>query len=126
MVNDTIDILDPYIINLGIEFSVATLPNANADSVIANSTALLKQRFSNTFFIGEHFDITEIYSALKEIREVLDVLHVKVVNKVGIKYSNVQFSVNKNLSPSGTKLMCPKNAIFEIKFPEVDIKGKTK
>jgi hypothetical protein len=28
------------------------------------------------------------------------------------------------MSPDGNMLVCPKNAIFELKFPEVDIKGK--
>ena len=35
-------------------------------------------------------------------------------------------NADENLSPEGDYLMCPKNAIFEIKFPSVDIKGKTR
>ena len=77
-------------------------------------------------YIGEHFQISDIYAELKKASNVLDVVNVKVINKSGAQYSNVQFSVDKNLSPEGAKIVCPKNAIFEIKFPAVDIKGKTR
>ena len=32
--------------------------------------------------------------------------------------------INKNMSPDGTYLIAPKNGVFEIKFPHVDIVGK--
>ena len=76
--------------------------------------------------IREHLEITDIYSILKSVGAILDVLSVRVVNKVGSQYSNVQFSVDKNLSPEGGRLICPRNAIFEIKFSDVDIKGKVR
>lgn len=126
MLNDTIDILDPYIINLGIEFVVSTLPSANVDTVIQQCVSRLQKRYSSGFYIGEHFQISDIYSELKQIREVLDVTNVKVSNKIGINYSNVKFSINKNLSPAGNSILCPKNAIFEIKYFQTDIKGKTR
>ena len=126
MLNDTIDILDPYIINLGIDFVVSTLPSANVDTVIQQCISRLQKTYSSGFYIGEHFQISDIYSELKQIREVLDVTNVKVSNKIGINYSNVKFSVNKNLSPAGNRILCPKNAIFEIKYFKTDIKGKTR
>jgi hypothetical protein len=55
---------------------------------------------------------------------VLDVVKVKLNNKVGSDYSSANIDINKNLSPDGDYLVVPKNAIVEIKFPAVDIKGK--
>ena len=51
-------------------------------------------------------------------------IKVKITNKNGGQYSYVSFDVSRNLSPEGSYLIAPKNAIFELKFPEVDIKGK--
>ena len=126
MVNDTIDILDPYIINLGIEFVITTMPSANADGVLAAAITILQRHYASDFYIGEHFQISDVYSELKKLTNVLDVTNVKIFNKTGAQYSNVQFSINKNFSPEGSLLMCPKNAIFEVKFIDVDIKGKIK
>ena len=124
MVNDTIDILDPYIINLKIEFSISTLPGTDKDIAMDKSLTAIKRYFSNGFFIGEHVQVSDIYSTLKEVSEVLDVTRVVLYNAPGSQYSGITFSVNKNMSPDGARLLCPKNAIFEIKYPEVDVKGK--
>jgi len=126
MVNDTIDILDPYIINLGIEFVITTLPQTEKSIALNSAIARLKQYYSPGNFIGEHFQISDIYSELKKVPDVLDVVHVKVISKTGAQYSNINFSIDKNLSPEGSSIICPRNAIFEIKYPAVDIKGKTR
>ena len=68
----------------------------------------------------------DIYSELKRSRDVLDVVKVRLISKSGGQYSYINFSINENLSPEGDYLICPKNAIFEIKYPSTDIKGKTR
>lgn len=126
MVNDTIDILDPYIINLGIEFVVKLKPGHNKSDVLSQATNKIREMLSDGFFIAESLYISDIYSLLKDIDSVLDVPNVKIINKSGGQYSPTNFVINKNISPDGTQLLCPANAIFEIKFPEVDIRGKVR
>ena len=126
MVNDTIDILDPFIINLGIEFIIRLVPGKNKDSVISKCYSRLSSFYSQGFFVAEHLQISDIYSELKKVEGVLDVTNVKIVNNVGGQYSPVSFNVNKNMSPDGSQLLSPANAIFEIKYPNVDIRGKIK
>ena len=43
MINDTIDILDAYIINLGIDFEIVARPNVNSNEVILRCIERLKQ-----------------------------------------------------------------------------------
>lgn len=124
MINDTVDILDPFIINLGIEFVIKVLPSTNKNTAINRSIQVLSTKLARNYFIGEHFSISQIYSQLKSIEEVLDVVKVKLVCKSGGQYSYVNLSIQENLSPEGDYLVCPKNAIFEVKYPAVDIKGK--
>ena len=126
MINDTVDILDPYIINLAITFSVTVAASANKQEVLNLCIQALINKYSEGFYIGEHFSISGIYTELKKITNVVDVNRVKVTNKTGSRYSNINFIVNSNLSPDGAQILCPKNAIFEFKFPATDIKGKTR
>ena len=126
MVNDTIDILDPYIINIGIEFVIKLKPGHNKTDILNQATQKIRSMISDGYFIGESIYISDIYSALKDIDSVLDVPSVKLNNKSGGQYSSTTFVINKNISPDGTQLLCPANAIFEIKFPEVDIRGKVR
>jgi hypothetical protein len=124
MVNDTVDILDPYIINLGIEFVVRSKVGVDKYSLLNECVNALIKKYSVPSFIGEQLMITDIYSTLKNIDNVLDVVSAKVVNKVGSNYSSVTYNINTSTSPDGTYLICPKNAIFEIKYPTSDIQGK--
>ena len=126
MINDTMDILDPYIINLGIEFVVKTSAGTDKSMALQEAYDVLNNKFSEGFFIAEQLYISDVYSELKKQTGILDVVKVKIVNKTGGQYSSAAFDINKNLSPDGSYLICPKNAIFEIKFPEADIKGKVR
>ena len=126
MMNDTIDILDPYIINLGIQFIVKAQINADKYTLVDKCVNALSAKYKTSFYIGEPIYISDIYQELKSVTGVLDVVKVKLVNKTGTDYSSVVFNINKNLSSSGDYLVIPKNAIVEIKYPAVDIKGKVR
>jgi len=126
MINDTVDILDTYIINIGIDFVIKTVAGADKSDALASAIQRLKQKFSEGFFIGEPIYISDIYSELKKETNILDVIKVKLNTKTGGQYSYLDFMIEKNLSPDGSYLVCPKNAIFEIKFPATDIKGKVR
>ena len=124
MLNDTVDILDAYIVNVGVEFVVKSVSGANKAEVLDNSIATIKQKFSSGFFIGEPIYLSDIYSELKKSQDILDVIKVKLVNKTGGQHSNIRLDINSNMSQDGTHLVCPANAVLEIKFPDTDIKGK--
>jgi len=124
MINDTIDILDPFIINLGIEFEIKPKTGVNKYDLLNTAIDSLSEHFDTLFYIGEALYISDIYSVLKDIDGALDVTKVKIFNKTGGNYADTVFDVNTNISPDGSYLIAPKNCIFEIKFPATDIKGK--
>ena len=126
MINDTVDILDPFILNFGINFTIKVMSGADKYSVINACIASLSNYYSAGFFIGEHFSISDIYAELKKVNGVLDVLKAKVVGKTGANYSGATINIEKNLSPDGNMVIIPKNAIVEIKFPNVDIVGSAR
>jgi len=127
MLSDTIDVLDTYIINYGIEFIVRPSIGADKFTLIDACINTLNNKYSiEKLFIGEHIDVTDIYTTLAGVEGVMSVSGVKIVNKKGTNYSAVQFSVNDNTSPDGSSIVIPKNAIAELKFPSVDITGKIK
>jgi hypothetical protein len=49
-----------------------------------------------------------------------------LLTRSGANYSVNSININNNLSPNGTKLIIPKNAVVEIKYPDVDIKGQVR
>ena len=124
MINDTVDILDPFIINIGINFVVKPEVNADKFKVLNDCVDALANEFGTPLFIGEGLSLSRIFNILNNVPGVNDTVKVQIINKNSSNYSNVFFSIGDNMSPEGDTLVCPKNAIFEMKFPEVDIKGK--
>lgn len=126
MINDTIDILDAKIINFGINFEIITELTYDKYDALANAIAQLQIQFSRIRDIGEPLFITDIYTALKKAEGVLDVSDVSVVVKTGGLYSDYAINITDSLSPDGRYVIIPDDAIFEIKYPEEDIKGRIK
>lgn len=123
MINDTIDIIDGKIINIGVEFEVISDLNSNKEEVYRSCISRINDKIMNPLQMGESFYITDIFSELNKVRGVVDTTRVKLTNKTGSNYSSVSYSIDANMSPDGRMLICPLNACFEIKFPEIDIKG---
>ena len=123
MMNDTIDILDPYIINIGVTFIIRPAVNVDKFELLTRAQSALSERYSSGFFIGESVNISEMYSILSGVSGVLDVISIKLVSKKGSDYGGASIDISRNLSPDGGSLTTPSNAIVQIKYPLVDIKG---
>tara|TARA_R110002012_G_scaffold315995_2_gene530479 strand:- start:80 stop:1876 length:1797 start_codon:yes stop_codon:yes gene_type:complete len=124
MINDTVDILDAKIVNVGIEFEVVASEEINKFEVLDNATTALVNAFgSKTMFIGERFYITDVFTALNKVRGVADTAKVKLVSKRGTNYSSSTLNIDQFMSLDGRYLSVPDNVILEIKFPRVDIRG---
>jgi len=123
MLNDTVDILDAKIVNIGIEFEVVSSEEVDKYEVLDLATRALTRRFSRAMFIGERFYITDVYTELNKVRGVADTSKVKLVSKRGTSYSGSSLSIEENMSLDGRYLSVPDNTILEIKYPKMDIKG---
>jgi len=124
MINDTIDILDAKIINIGIEFDAVSTLEANRFAVLNDAIIQLVKFYARKYDIGEPLYFSDVYNQLNKLPGIVDTTRVKIVQKTGLNYSsNVHFDIEMNTSPDGRYIMVPDNAVVEIKYPDVDIKG---
>jgi len=127
MINDSIDILDARILNFGIEFFIIADYNENKYEVMNICKTILSDEFSFLGDIGENFYINDVFSILKQVTGVVDVVDVKITQKIGQgKYSTDGFDIKTNTSFDGRYIICPQDAILELRFPEEDIVGTVK
>ncbi len=123
MITDSVDILDAKIVNFGIEFeAVGRIDQDNSDA-LSDATDSLEEKFNKFFDISENLYISDIYSTLKDVEGILDVISAKVTLKIGGNYSNTFFDFQQNLSVDGRMVKIPQNVVLELKFPNIDIKG---
>ncbi len=126
MINDTIDILDSEIIDIGIEYHVVANADFNRFDTLEECNAALRAKFTEAFYIGEPFFVTDVYNTLSKLRSVADVEKVKITRRNGTNYSNTRVDIDRLMSDDGRYLNVPKNACIQIRFPRNDIKGFVK
>ena len=125
MVNDTVDILDAKVVNIGIDFELVS-EGENRFDVLEEATRTLRTELARQYFIGERFKITDVYSVLNSVRGVADTSNVKIKVKSGGRYAQTGFNIANQMSADGRYISVPDNVALEIKFPKSDIKGSIK
>lgn len=123
MINDVVDILDAKIVNFAVDFSVIGDLEANKYDLLIKCKNALINEFNRLRDIGEPLFYIDASRALKDVKGVLDIVKIKIYNKSGGLYSNINYDMDKYLSADGRYVNAPDNVIFELKFPNVDIKG---
>ena len=126
MINDSIKIKDAFIVNISIEFDVIVLPNFNNNEVITKGIDSIKEYFDiDKWQINEPILLKDLYILLDKVEGVQTVQDVRIINKVGtgLGYSQYAYDIPgatvKNVVYPSIDPM-----IFEIKYPNSDIKGR--
>lgn len=123
MINDSIDIFDASIINLGIHFTALCHPNVNKNFVFNAAKEEIYSKLNEVKpEIGEAFNLTEIFKILKTIDEIIDVSNISIVSKYSSNHSSFQYNIDSNMSTDGRMILIPRNCIWEIKYKN-DIEG---
>tara|TARA_Y100000310_G_scaffold341402_2_gene440429 strand:- start:305 stop:2104 length:1800 start_codon:yes stop_codon:yes gene_type:complete len=124
MINDTIDILDAKIVNIGVEFVAIVNPDQDKFEALNIAINTLKaEMFMQKYDIGQPIYITKIYDLLNNLDEIVDVVDVRIVPKITGLYSDYSLNLNEYVSADGRILYVPDDVIYEIKYPNLDIKG---
>lgn len=126
MINDSINIKDGFIVNIGVNFDIIILPNYNSNDILTRCITALQTYFAiDNWQINQPIILREIYILLDKIEGVQTVKSIDISNKVGVSlgYSQWAYDIsgatkNNTIYPSLDPM------IFEVKFPTTDILGK--
>ena len=126
MINDTIRIRDAYVVNIGVKFEIVVLPNYNNNQVLTNCILKLKEYFkTDNQQINKPIFINELYLLLNEVKGVQNVKDLNIVNLVGESsgYSKYAYDI-KGATRNGVIYPSQDPSIFEVKYPDSNIKGR--
>ena len=123
MLNDTVDIMDAYILNLRISYEIVKETGSDDYDVKQNAAEAVSNLFSQTPEIGESFSITAIYNAINEADGVADVANVDIFVQTGGIYSDFFMNLDEYMSPDGTHIRMPHDVIWEVRLVGDDIQG---
>jgi len=126
MVNDSVNIKDAFIINIGVNFSIIILPNYNSNEVLSKCIVALKDYFAiDKWAINQPIILRNIYILLDAIEGVQTVQDITINNLVGenLGYSKYAYSIP---GATAANVIYPSldPSIFEVKYPNSDIQGR--
>jgi hypothetical protein len=126
MITDAINIKDAYIVNIGLDFSIVVLPGYNSNEVLLKCISKLKDIFDiNKWQINQPIVLSKLYAELDRVDGVQTVSNITISNLTGsdIGYSNNKYDI---ISATKNGVIYPSfdPCIFEIKYPNKDIKGR--
>jgi hypothetical protein len=126
MLTDAVNIIDGFIVNIGLDFEVICYSNYNKREVVANCLTELQSYFEiDNWTFNKPINISEIELILANVEGVMSVPSVRVYNLCG---SDGNYSPNKYNIDEATKgkIVYPSldPCIFEVKYLNKDIKGR--
>ena len=127
VIGDSINIKDTFIVNIGVDFEITVRPNFNSNEVLRKCLTELKAYFNiDKWQINEPIQISELFLLLDKIQGVQTVKNVFITNKVGesLGYSKYAYDI-PGATLNGVIYPSIDPMIFEVKYPNSDIKGKT-
>ena len=136
LVTDAINIKDAYIINIAVSFAILTKSGFNKNDVLLRCVTVIKDFFNiDRWQIGQPIVLSDIVYELSLVDGVAtvtppvennpDKLPILIENKykVSAGYSGNFYDVESGLI-DGVIYPALDPSIFEVKFPDSDIKGK--
>jgi hypothetical protein len=126
MIGDNIEIRNAFIINIAVNFEIIVLPEYNNSEVLLACISTLQNYFNiNNWQLNQPIMMRDLYVMLDKIKGVQTVKNISITNKAGTisGYSQYAYDItaatqNQVIYPS----LDP--SIFEVRYPNLDIKGK--
>jgi hypothetical protein len=126
MITDGINLMDGFIVNIGVDFEIIVYSNFNKREVVTNCLTILQDYFNiDNWTFNKPINISEIELILANVEGVMSVPSVKISNLCG---GDGNYSTNRYNIEQATqgKIVYPSldPCVFEVKYPNKDIKGR--
>lgn len=127
MLTDDVNILDAFIINIGVRFNVSVLRGYNLSDVLVRSIGAVQDYFDiEKWSINQPIVLADLTYAISQVEGVRVVTNVEIFNKYqfrdGLDYQNYRYDIT-DATVNGVIYPSLDPSIFELKYPETDIIG---
>lgn len=133
MLNDYLDIRSGEVIDMSLEIDLVVNKNENSTEIVKAAIDAATTFFDATKRkMGDPLLVGDLKREIGNVAGVVNVVDIRVFNVVGGSYSSAQVAqsyvdnTTKEIQQSDSTIYMKSNQIFQIRFPAVDIKIRTK
>jgi len=135
MVTDGINMLDGFIVNIGVDFAITTFNSFNKQEVLLKAINKCKSFFEiDKWTFNQPINLSELELEIATVEGVSSVQNITIRNLVGGLYAAFSYDIDsarRHVTTSNTssqlgKIIYPSldPCIFEVKYPNKDIRGR--
>lgn len=125
ILSDKVNIIDGYIINIGIEFKITVFQGFNKRDVLNNCIETVKSFFNIDYWgFNQPINLSQLSFEIMKNEGVQSIIEIKVKNLTidDGNYSPISYDIN--IAQQNNIIYPSKDpSVFEVKFPNSDIKG---
>lgn len=124
MLTDGINILDGFIINIGVDFEIRVYGGYNKREVLTKCISEMTDYFNiDKWSFNMPIDISELELVVSGVEGVQSVPELKITNKCLGNYSSNSYNIEQ---ATRGKMVYPSvdPSVFEVKYPNKDIRGR--
>ena len=125
MITDGINIIDGYIINIGVNFTITVYKGFNKKDVLSNCISTVQDFFNiDQWNFSQPINLSQLQLQIAKVDGVQSVVSVDIRNLTALDgaYSPVQYDINAAIK-NGIIYPSVDPSIFEVRYPDSDIKG---
>lgn len=127
MLTDDVNILDAFVINIGVDFGIRVFKNYNINDVLARCIGAVEDFFNKEkWSINQPIVLSDLTYQLGSVEGVQTITNLRVYNKYqsrdGLDYQNYRYDIDA-ATADGVIYPSLDPSIFELKYPRTDIKG---
>jgi|TARA_R110000868_G_scaffold216_9_gene2092 hypothetical protein len=133
MINDYISVKSAQVVDLEFDFSIAMESSENQGQVITNVVDSVNSYMSPaTNLLGKNVNVSDIRRIIQDIPGVSTLAEIKIFNKTGGQYSSSETSQRyvdnntKQIELIDDTIFAQPNQIYQVRFPDKDIKVRIK
>ena len=124
LLTDGINLLDGFIINIGVDFEIMVYNSYNKNEVMLKCITEIQKYFNiDDWSFNQPINISELELIIGGVEGVLSIPKCEIVNKCGGVYSKNKYNIQ---SATKGKMVYPSldPSVFELKYPGKDIQGR--
>lgn len=130
MLTDQINIIDAFVVNIGVNFKIVVFKNQNINDTLALAIDSVRDFFSiDRWDINQPIVVNDLLLQIASVEGVQSVTDLKIVNKYAYRdggdYENFRYDIQGNALDATSGIIFPSldPMIFELRFPDTDIRG---
>jgi len=130
MLTDQINIIDAFVVNIGVRFKIVVFKNQNINDTLASAMDAVKDFFDvDRWDINQPIVVNDLLLQIASVEGVQSVTELNIFNRYAYKdggdYENFKYDIQGNAFDPESGIIFPSldPCIFEVRFPDSDIIG---